>query len=153
MQMKRFAARSTAVKKMATLLQEAKYVLCFNAIKCLKRVQERNRTELVHLLPIPFMHFTNEFCETGCLCKRKVPFTTKWIELEYQLMYPVNQQCICRSCKTKFDGCSLMSKCSDIVLSLIASKYICETVKIICAHLCLCVECIEHKKCVSRLYL
>jgi hypothetical protein len=35
------------------------------------------------------MLFTNEFCETVRLCKGKVPFTTKWMKLEHQLMYTV----------------------------------------------------------------
>jgi hypothetical protein len=49
-QIKRSAAMSTVVKKMATPLKEAKCVLRFNAIKRVKRVQERYRMELIHLL-------------------------------------------------------------------------------------------------------
>jgi hypothetical protein len=48
MQMKRFTAMSTAVKKMATPLQEVKCVVRFNAIKRVKRVQECYRMELIH---------------------------------------------------------------------------------------------------------
>jgi hypothetical protein len=79
MQLQRFAARSTAVKKMAKPLQIAKCFLWFNKTKREKRVQRPYRTEFGgDPLFKPSIHaFCKQFYVTRSLRKENVPSAAK----------------------------------------------------------------------------
>jgi hypothetical protein len=68
MQLQRFAARGTAVKKMAIPLRKAKCVLRFNKIECVKRLQRyRKDSGLNPPSRTSICAFHNQFCEASCL--------------------------------------------------------------------------------------
>lgn len=135
-----FAARGTAVMKMAVPLWKMKRSLCFNKTKCVKWVHWHYLSESGEDPPSEpsICAFYKQFCETCCFCKWKCSLLQNvFMVLEYQLDMCRVTRCIYWrpiSGKISFDSYSLMSKCVDVVSCFISSKWISEIVKIIHAH-------------------